>query len=301
MTDLQRDELAAALAKLHVGTQRRHVFLCVAGGKCAPVARSEVSWDYLKRRFKELGLQRRGRGRPPYESAMPARLRRWPDSRRVPGRHLVSQVHARKPGADHPVAPDRRATRFADLVIATHRYPPRRRAGPTATGAVSVTRMMRTAAHVERRGLRVSLPKWMRRPSSSKPTLQSDVPMPNAIRVHQFGGPEVLSWETVEARATRPRRGARAPHGGRSQFHRRLRAHGAVCGSAADRPRPRGRRASSKQSGNGIRGVRSGSAWPMRRRRRAPMPRRRVVDAERLVPVPEGVSDRLAAAALLRA
>ena len=54
---LQRDELAAALAKLHVGKQRRHVFLCVAGAKCAPVARSEVSWDYLKRRFKELGLQ----------------------------------------------------------------------------------------------------------------------------------------------------------------------------------------------------------------------------------------------------
>ena len=51
-----RDELQEALAKLHIGTQRRHIFLCVAGGKCAPVARSEVSWAYLKSRFKELGL-----------------------------------------------------------------------------------------------------------------------------------------------------------------------------------------------------------------------------------------------------
>ena len=51
-----RDELQEALAKLHIGTQRRHIFLCVAGGKCAPVARSEVSWEYLKGRFKELGL-----------------------------------------------------------------------------------------------------------------------------------------------------------------------------------------------------------------------------------------------------
>ena len=39
-----------------LGHQRRHIFLCVAGGKCAPVARSEESWDYLKRRLKEVGL-----------------------------------------------------------------------------------------------------------------------------------------------------------------------------------------------------------------------------------------------------
>ncbi len=57
MSDAEtREELRQALAKLHVGHQRRHVFLCVAGGKCAPVARSEASWHYLKRRFKELGL-----------------------------------------------------------------------------------------------------------------------------------------------------------------------------------------------------------------------------------------------------
>ena len=49
-------ELASAAAKLHLGRQRRHIFLCVAGGKCAPVAKSQESWDFLKRRLKELGL-----------------------------------------------------------------------------------------------------------------------------------------------------------------------------------------------------------------------------------------------------
>jgi (2Fe-2S) ferredoxin len=48
--------LDEAVAKLHIGRQRRHVFLCVAGGKCAPVEKSEESWAFLKRRIKELGL-----------------------------------------------------------------------------------------------------------------------------------------------------------------------------------------------------------------------------------------------------
>jgi (2Fe-2S) ferredoxin len=50
------ETLSSALARLHLDSQRRHIFLCVAGGKCAPVARSEESWDFLKRRLKELGL-----------------------------------------------------------------------------------------------------------------------------------------------------------------------------------------------------------------------------------------------------
>jgi (2Fe-2S) ferredoxin len=48
--------LESAVNKLRLGRQRRHVFLCVAGGKCAPVERSEESWRYLKRRLKEVGL-----------------------------------------------------------------------------------------------------------------------------------------------------------------------------------------------------------------------------------------------------
>jgi len=50
------EALASAVAKLHLDRQRRHIFLCVAGGKCAAIAKSEESWAYLKRRLKELGL-----------------------------------------------------------------------------------------------------------------------------------------------------------------------------------------------------------------------------------------------------
>jgi (2Fe-2S) ferredoxin len=57
MTDIPlREAFAEAVAKLHLGRQQRHVFLCVAGSKCAPVAASEASWKYLKRRLRELGL-----------------------------------------------------------------------------------------------------------------------------------------------------------------------------------------------------------------------------------------------------
>lgn len=40
---------------LRLGTCRRHIFLCV-GGKCAPRERQQESWEFLKRRLKELGL-----------------------------------------------------------------------------------------------------------------------------------------------------------------------------------------------------------------------------------------------------
>jgi len=53
----QREAPESAVARLQLGTQRRHVFLCVAGGKCAPAAQSIESWDYLKRRLRELNLQ----------------------------------------------------------------------------------------------------------------------------------------------------------------------------------------------------------------------------------------------------
>ena len=50
------DPLEAAVGKLRIGRQRRHVFLCV-GGKCAPREQAEQSWEHLKRRLRELGLQ----------------------------------------------------------------------------------------------------------------------------------------------------------------------------------------------------------------------------------------------------
>jgi (2Fe-2S) ferredoxin len=50
------DPLPAAVAKLRLGAQSRHVFLCV-GGKCAPAEQALASWEHLKRRLREAGLQ----------------------------------------------------------------------------------------------------------------------------------------------------------------------------------------------------------------------------------------------------
>ena len=49
------DPLQAAAAKLRLGSQSRHVFLCV-GGKCAPAEQGQASWEHLKRRLREAGL-----------------------------------------------------------------------------------------------------------------------------------------------------------------------------------------------------------------------------------------------------
>jgi (2Fe-2S) ferredoxin len=49
------DPQLEAAARLRLGTCRRHIFLCV-GGKCAPRERQDESWEFLKRRLRELGL-----------------------------------------------------------------------------------------------------------------------------------------------------------------------------------------------------------------------------------------------------
>jgi (2Fe-2S) ferredoxin len=53
--------IQAASAKLRLGSQRRHIFLCVAG-KCASAEQSLESWMFLKRRLSELGLTDRPDG-----------------------------------------------------------------------------------------------------------------------------------------------------------------------------------------------------------------------------------------------
>jgi len=50
------DPIQAAVTKLKIGSQSRHVFLCV-GGKCAPADQAQASWEHLKRRLREAGLQ----------------------------------------------------------------------------------------------------------------------------------------------------------------------------------------------------------------------------------------------------
>ncbi len=56
-TELQI-ELQRLVAELGVEKFRRHIFLCAdqTKPKCSPREASIESWDYLKRRLKELGL-----------------------------------------------------------------------------------------------------------------------------------------------------------------------------------------------------------------------------------------------------
>jgi (2Fe-2S) ferredoxin len=49
------EQLSEAAAHIHLGSARRHLFLCVHG-KCATTEEQEASWKFLKHRLKELGL-----------------------------------------------------------------------------------------------------------------------------------------------------------------------------------------------------------------------------------------------------
>ena len=55
------DALQRALVPLHLGENARHIFLCV-GGKCAPQEVADASWNFLKKRLRELGLADRAGG-----------------------------------------------------------------------------------------------------------------------------------------------------------------------------------------------------------------------------------------------
>ena len=55
------DPLTEAIRLLHLGANRRHIFLCV-GGKCADGALQQESWKFLKSRLRELGLADRDGG-----------------------------------------------------------------------------------------------------------------------------------------------------------------------------------------------------------------------------------------------
>ena len=123
--------------------------------------------------------------------------------------------------------------------------------------------------------------------------------MPNAIRVHQFGGPEVLSSETVEARAPGP-----------GEALVRQTAVGLNFVDVYERtglypnplPMGLGHEAAGvvDKVGNGVRNVKIGDRVAYAIGKPGAYADERIVDAERLVPVPEGVSDRLAAAAILK-
>jgi len=52
------DPLQAEVEKLGLNKFRRHIFLCAdqTEAKCCPKEQGMVSWEFLKRRLKELGL-----------------------------------------------------------------------------------------------------------------------------------------------------------------------------------------------------------------------------------------------------
>jgi (2Fe-2S) ferredoxin len=56
------DKLAKVAADLHLASARRHIVLCVDGGKCASEKDGEESWSFLKKRLRELKLVDAERG-----------------------------------------------------------------------------------------------------------------------------------------------------------------------------------------------------------------------------------------------
>jgi (2Fe-2S) ferredoxin len=48
--------LRSTLEALQLSSARRHIVLCVGGGKCATDESSSNAWTFLKRRLKELGV-----------------------------------------------------------------------------------------------------------------------------------------------------------------------------------------------------------------------------------------------------
>ncbi len=57
-SDEKMTELRELAQQYGVGTYRRHIFLCTdqSKPKCAPREAANASWDYLKKRLKELKL-----------------------------------------------------------------------------------------------------------------------------------------------------------------------------------------------------------------------------------------------------
>jgi (2Fe-2S) ferredoxin len=55
-------ELSSIAANLGLDSTRRHIFLCAdpTEAKCCARASGLASWDFLKKRLKELGLSERG-------------------------------------------------------------------------------------------------------------------------------------------------------------------------------------------------------------------------------------------------
>jgi len=123
--------------------------------------------------------------------------------------------------------------------------------------------------------------------------------MPHAIRIHAHGGPEVLQWETVAASVP-----------GRGEVLIRQTAIGLNFIDVYERtglypgalPMGLGREGAGvvEEVGPKVRGVAVGDRVAYASGQPGAYAQQRVMAADRLVEIPEGVSDRLAAAAMLK-
>jgi len=123
--------------------------------------------------------------------------------------------------------------------------------------------------------------------------------MPHAIRIHAHGGPEVLQWEPVEASVP-----------GRGEVLVRQTAIGLNFIDVYERtglypgalPMGLGREGAGvvEEVGPDVRGVAVGDRVAYASGQPGAYAQQRVMAADRLVKIPEGVSDRLAAAAMLK-
>ena len=50
------EALARVVDGLCLESAKRHIFLCVGDGKCAPLEACQASWDFLKKRLRERQL-----------------------------------------------------------------------------------------------------------------------------------------------------------------------------------------------------------------------------------------------------
>jgi NADPH2:quinone reductase len=123
--------------------------------------------------------------------------------------------------------------------------------------------------------------------------------MPHAIRIHAHGGPEVLQWDTVAAAAP-----------GRGEVRIRQTAIGLNFLDVYERtglypgalPMGLGREAAGvvEAVGPRVRGIAAGDRVAYVSGQPGAYAQERVIASDRVVKIPDGVSDRLAAAAMLK-
>jgi NADPH2:quinone reductase len=123
--------------------------------------------------------------------------------------------------------------------------------------------------------------------------------MPHAIRIHQYGGPEVMRWEEIPARDPGKGEALVRQTAVGLNFIDVYERTGLYGGSL---PGGLGREAAGVVAavGPGVRGVKPGDRVAYASNTPGAYADERLLPASQLVPVPDGVSDRLAAAALLK-